>query len=133
MATAKTDYTTPSLRLPDPSSFARPKIAASAHDVPMGTPIGLDLEAWAYAYIDLAEKPDRVARMRARLAGRGYQVAEGGQVAGIVRAELWVLPRPLYVEQMQLRRKAQLDGVRAGRVSDCVLNEPKVDYRPPRR
>lgn len=120
-------------RLPDPSSFKIPTVPVAGTELPLGTPIGLDLEAWAYAYINLAERDDRVSRMRRRLESRGYQVAEGYEVAGIPRCELWVLPRPLYVQQRTQQMESIRQAVYAGRVSDFAISTPKVDYRAPRR
>ena len=121
------------VKLPDPSSFSLPSSPVASSDVPMGTPLNLDLEQWAYAYIDAKTRPERASRFRSRIAARGYQRAEGVEIAGIDKAEVWVLPRSLYVQQMQRRQDEMRQAVYAGRMSDCAISVPKVDYRAPRR
>ena len=53
------------VKLPDPSSFALPSSPVAASDVPMGTPLNLDLEQWAYAYIDAKTRPERTLQRAA--------------------------------------------------------------------
>jgi len=127
MATTKT-----APKLPDLSEFAKlPTVAPVS--IPMGTPIGLDVEQWAYAWIDLRSREDRVAKMRRRFTGLGYRVATGYEVAGVPEVELYVQPRSMYIERMGQRKAALRAGASNGSVSEFAVDEPKVVYRAPRR
>lgn len=117
--------------LPDLSSFDLTKVKKVETADNAGTVIGLDHDVWASAWVDLSSKPDRLARSRGRLEAAGYQVAPGYTVAGVRNAEVWVLPRAMYIQRHAAKARALRQLVFDGSRSDAATIRPNVTYKPP--
>jgi hypothetical protein len=119
-------------RMPDPKSFNVKPIPLVDDGPAHGTVVDLDYEQWAPAIIDLGAKPERIETSRFRIQQRGYQQLEGDwRVVGFRAAEVWVVPRALYLEIMAGKRARLVAKVLAGSLSDQAITKPKVTYRAP--
>lgn len=120
------------MQLPDPKSFVPVPVVGYSDGPAAGTVVGLDYEAWAVALVDLTAKPDRVARSRYRLTQNGYKKVEGTvEVIGYRQAEVWVMPRTLYMERIRAKRRRLRERVARGELSDMALIRPQVKMMTP--
>lgn len=108
------------LVFPDPSSFGTPEVLeVVAHP---GRVRGLDYAQWAVALIDMRSKPERISAERRRIQAKGYQLLKGNPVVeGWPAAEVYVMPRSLYEQKLEARRKQFVDGMDTGRYTEAVL------------
>jgi hypothetical protein len=120
------------MRLPDPKSFVPVPLEGWSDGPAAGTVVGMDYDAWAVALVDLTAKPDRVARSRYRMKQNGYQKVEGVvEVIGYRDAEVWVMPRKLYMERIKGKRRRLRERVMRGELSDMALIRPQVKVMGP--
>lgn len=112
--------------LPDASSFVPVKPTADSGPG-FGTVIGLDLTQWAYAIVDLADKPDRIDQQRHRMRQKGYQPVQGDvSVVGWRSPEVWVIPRVLFEQRKKDQANLMRQNVANGRLADSALRRPRV-------
>ena len=116
------------MKLPDVGSFEAVVVPKQSGDVP-GTVLGLDYDKWAAAYLDLSEREDRITAARNRLLARGYQLAEGAEVAGFYNAEVYVLPRSIYLQQVAAQRDELKAAVWADTLPASATYHPHCEYR----
>lgn len=126
---AKDTITPPpaAIEYPAASDFSA---APPAFDVgpTIGTPIGVDLEKYAIALVDLTDKPARIATARHTLRQKGYApIKSKVEVVGWLNAEVWVLPREKHNERIAARYNYLIDKVQRGLLSDSALRTPHVE------
>lgn len=116
--------------LPSAADFAKAATAATAvrsADGPCtGTVLDLDHDAYASAYINLARDSAYVERRRDHLRSCGYLPAPGFEVYGVKQAEVWVMPRDLYLQRNAAKRRDLERRVRDGYLSDSATLLPHV-------
>ena len=127
MATTTKPGASGEVLLPDLKEWAgfqvedRPAQATEPH----GRVIGIDYTAWAVAWEDARQKPERLAARARALAAKGFRelTDQALLVHGVDSAvRVWVMPRPLYEQRRQVRDGALIDRVRLGLYPESALS-----------
>jgi hypothetical protein len=87
--------------------------------------IGIDYEAWAVAWEDARQKPERLAARALVLASKGFKEITGQKllVHGVdAPVRVWVMPRHVYEQRRAARDAALVDRVRLGLYPDHALS-----------
>ncbi|MBM5812792.1 MAG: hypothetical protein FJ191_12665 [Gammaproteobacteria bacterium] len=115
------------IALPDPNEWAsvvvqaRPVLATEPH----GRVAGIDYSAWAVAWEDARQKPERLAARALALDAKGFREVTGQHliVHGVdAPVRVWVMPRNLYEQRRQARDGALVDRVRLGLYHEAALS-----------
>lgn len=114
------------LKMPDLSEFDGQMVVDEGPSI--GTVLGIDLEQWATAIVDLDKREDRIAAEKFRLHQKGFRPCEGPvTVVGFRLAEVWVMPRAKYKQRQRMQREGLYKRVRDGRLADSAVRIPNVD------
>ncbi|MBM4346454.1 MAG: hypothetical protein FJ100_24015, partial [Deltaproteobacteria bacterium] len=92
------------IQLPDPKEWAGVKIEPRPVQAtePHGRVIGIDYDAWAVAWEDARQKPERLAARARALAEKGFRelAGQGLIVHGVdAPVRVWVMPRSVYEQR----------------------------------
>lgn len=113
--------------LPDPREWAQVeiKVKPALATEPHGRVIGIDYTAWAVAWEDARQKPERLAARARALVAKGFKELTGQAllVHGVDSpVRVWVMPRVHYELRRQARDQGLIDRVHLGLYPDHALS-----------
>ena len=115
------------IKMPDASAwdgFSVPQEQAKLSE-PYGRVTGIDYEAWAVAWEDARQKPERLSARARALEAKGFRELTGQPllVHGVDSpVRVWVMPRHLYQRRREAAAQALVDRVHAGLYPDSALS-----------
>lgn len=115
------------VQLPDLSAWDNVKVEPQQvrQTEPFGRVVGIDYDAWAVAWEDARQKPERLRARALALEAKGFRELTGQTllVYGVDSpVRVWVMPRHLYRQRQQVRDQALVDRVRGGLYHEAALS-----------